>query len=274
MPIIYLIVDINPFLFMPLISAVIITLNEQDFIGRCLESLEGIADEIIVVDSFSTDSTEEICKKFNVRFIRHEFEGYVEQKNYALSLAGNQHVLSLDADEALSEELRKSILNIKEKFDYDGYRFNRLNNYCGQWIKHSRLYPDRQLRLFDSSKGRWMGPNPHDKFRMDKGARVCRLKGNLLHWYYSSFEEHLDKINRFSTISATEYYKAGKKAGLLTATIHRWWSFFRSYILCAGFLDGYIGYAGCSLTSYSSFLKYAKLRELNKKKRDNKNNRP
>jgi glycosyltransferase involved in cell wall biosynthesis len=256
---------------MPPISAVIITLNEQDFIGRCLTSLEGIADEIIVVDSFSADSTEEICKKFNVRFIKHEFEGYVEQKNYALSLARYQHILSLDGDEALSEELKKSILKIKDRFEYDGYKFNRLNNYCGKWIRHSRWYPDRQLRLFDSSKGRWVGLNSHDKFRMDRGTRVKRLKGNLFHWCYISFEEHLDKINRFSTISANEYFKAGKKAGLLTAPVHRWWSFFRSYFLWAGFLDGYYGYISCSLTAYTSFLKYAKLRKLNKHKQVDKN---
>jgi glycosyltransferase involved in cell wall biosynthesis len=256
---------------MPFISAVIITFNEQDFIGRCLSSLEGIADEIIVVDSFSTDSTEEVCKKYNVKFIKHEFEGYVEQKNYALSLAGYQHILSLDADEALGEELKESILKIKERFEYDGYLFNRRHNYCGQWLNHSGWYPDRQLRLFDSTKGRWMGPNPHDKFRMNKGARVGRLKGDLYHWNHLSFEEHMDKMNRFSTISANEYFKAGRKAGLLTAAAHGWWSFFRSYILRAGFLDGYVGYVNCSINAYASFLKYVKLRRLKKQKQVNKN---
>jgi glycosyltransferase involved in cell wall biosynthesis len=249
---------------MPAISAVIITFNEQDFIGKCLASLEGVADEIVVVDSNSTDSTEEICKSFNVRFIRHEFEGYVEQKNYALTHASNIHVLSLDGDEALSEELRSSILKVKENFEYDGYYFNRFNNYCGKWIRHSRWYPDRHLRLFNKTKGKWVGPNPHDKFRMNPGSGISRLKGNLNHWIYGSVEEHLEKINRFSTISADEYFKAGKKAGPLTATIHMTWSFFRSYFICAGFLDGYYGYLSCSITAYASFLKYAKLRRLNK----------
>jgi len=249
---------------MPAISAVIITYNEQDFIGRCLASLDGIADEIIVVDSYSTDSTEEICKSFKVRFIRHEFEGYSEQKNYALTLASFPHVLSLDGDEALSEELKSSILKVKDEFKYDGYFFNRFNNYCGKWIKHSRWYPDRHLRLFDKTKGRWIGPNPHDKFRMNKGSNVSRLKGNLNHWIYTSVEEHLEKMNRFSTISAGEYFKAGRKAGPLTATIHMTWSFFRSYVIYAGFLDGYAGYLSCSITAYTSFLKYAKLRRLNK----------
>ncbi len=247
---------------MPKISAVIITFNEEKYIDRCLVSLEGIADEIIVVDSFSTDSTEEVCSKFNVKFSRHPFEGYVEQKNYALSLAGYPHVLALDADEALSDELKKSILEIKNRFDYDGYIFNRLNNYCGKWIKHSRWYPDRHLRLFDSTKGKWVGPNPHDRFRLNPGSKVTRLKGNLNHWYYASFEEHLDKVNRFSTISANEYFKAGRKAWPLTAHLHMVWSFFRSYVLNAGFLDGYLGYSGCLITAMGSFLKYSKLRRL------------
>ena len=247
---------------MPEISAVVITYNEELFIGKCLESLADIADEIIVVDSYSTDSTEEICNKYNVRFIKHEFEGYVEQKNFAISLASWPYVLSLDGDEALSEDLKKSILKIRENFEYDGYYFNRLTNYCGKWIKHSRWYPDKQLRLFNSTRGKWMGPNPHDKFRLNPGCRTTRLKGDLFHWYYSSIEEHVDKVNRFTTISANEYFKAGRKSGPCTATFHMIWSFFRSYILRAGFLDGYLGFTACSITAWASFLKYEKLRRL------------
>lgn len=247
---------------MPQISAVIIAYNEHDYIGRCLSSLEGISDEIIVVDSFSTDSTESICKNFNVKFFKHHFEGYFEQKNYALSLASCQYVLSLDADEAVSEELKESIIKIKDNLEYDGYIVNRLQNYCGRWIKHSRWYPDRHLRLFNKSCGSWEGPNPHDRFIMKPGCRVARIKGDLLHWNYASIEEHIDKINKFSTISAAEYFKEGKRAWICTATIHTIWSFFRSYILCAGFLEGQLGYVSCSITAYATFLKYSKLRKL------------
>lgn len=253
---------------MPKISAVIIAFNEEQYIEKCLASLEGIADEIVVVDSFSTDHTEDICGKFNVRFNKHEFEGYVEQKNYALSLAAFPYVLSLDADEALSDELKKSILKIKDNFIYDGYILNRLNNYCGKWIKHSRCYPDKHLRLFNPTKGKWIGPNPHDMFKMNPGSKVTRLKGDIYHWYSASIEEHWDKVNLFSTISANEYFKAGRKSGPLTAHMHMVWSFFRSYILNAGFLDGYLGYTGCSITAMSSFLKYSKLRRLNSQSKE------
>jgi glycosyltransferase involved in cell wall biosynthesis len=253
------------------ISAVIITYNEEQHIGNCLLSLKSVADEIVVVDSFSTDGTEEICMKHNVKFVKHKFEGYVEQKNFALTQATYSHVLSLDADEVLSEELIKSILKVKEKFTSDGYIFNRFNNYCGHWMKYSGLYPDKQLRLFDSGKGRWTGPNPHDKFILNKGSKSCKIKGDLLHWNFDTYKEHIEKINKFSTIGALEAFKAGRKAGFLTATAHKWWSFFRSYILGAGFLDGYDGYISCSINAYSSFLKYAKLRKLNRLQRDNKN---
>jgi glycosyltransferase involved in cell wall biosynthesis len=246
------------------ISAVIITFNEEKYIGRCIDSLEGIADEIIVVDSYSTDNTREVCVSRGVKFCSHVFEGYVEQKNYAVTLATFQWVLSLDADEALSGELRNSILRIRENPEYDGYIFNRMNRYCGRWIKHSRWYPDRHLRLFDSTKGKWTGPNPHDRFSLNPGCRTRRLKGDILHIFYDSLEEHIEKVNRFSSISASEYFKAGRKAGPFTAHLHMVWSFVRSYILNAGFLDGYYGYAGCMITAVGSFLKYSKLRIMMK----------
>lgn len=245
------------------ISAVIITFNEESYIGKCLESLKDLADEIVVIDSFSTDATEEICRKYNVRFISHAFEGYVEQKNYAVSQAKYRHVLSLDADEALSEELKKSILEIKDNIVYDGYYVNRRNNYCGKWMIQSPFIPDRHMRLFDSSKGRWKGINPHDKFRLDPGTKCKKLKGFLLHWNYASFDEHRDRMKRYSDITAAEYFKNGKKTGPFTGLLHMIWRFFRAYIIEGGFLNGYKGFVFCKVTAWSSFLKYSKLRQLN-----------
>lgn len=251
---------------MPKISAVIITFNEEQFIEKCLSSLNGIADEIVVVDSFSTDATEDICKKYNTRFIKHSFEGFRDQKNYALKLASYKHIISLDADEALSDKLRESILAIKDKdkWEYDGYRFNRRSNYCGTWIKHSEWYPDRQLRLFYSDHGKWGELNLHEKFMMSNGATIGHLKGDLLHWPFTSKKDHLDKMEKYSQIGAEEFHKAGKKANLFTPYIHLIWGFFRSYIIRGGFLDGYNGYRICSLYAKSTFNKYKRLRHLNK----------
>ena len=249
---------------MPKISAVIITYNEELFIDKCLASIYGIADEIVVVDSFSTDATEDICKKYNVRFIKHEFEGYRDQKNFALKLATYKNILSLDADEALSDRLRESVLAIKDKWDYDGYLFNRRNYYCGRWIRHSQWYPDRQLRLFYSDHGKWGELNLHERFIMSNGATVGKLKGDLLHWPFSSIQDHIDKMDKFSLIGAEEFHKAGKKANIFTPYIHFIWGFFRSYIIKGGFLDGHNGFLICSLYAKSAFNKYKKLRLLNK----------
>lgn len=249
---------------MPKISAVVITYNEELFIDKCLASLEGIADEIVVVDSFSTDGTEEICKKYNVRFFKHAFEGFKDQKNYAVQLASYKNILSLDADEALSEKLRESILAIKDKWEFEGYLFNRRNNYCGKWIQHSGWYPDRQLRLFYADHGKWGELNLHEKFMMSNGARVGKLKGDLLHWPFTSRQDHLDKMGKYSLIGAMEFHLAGRKANFFTPYIHFIWGFFRTYIIRGGFLDGHNGYLICSLYAKSAFNKYKKLRVLNR----------
>src|SRR6516225_8076489 len=145
------------------VSIVIITFNEEKNIRRCLESVKEIADEIVVVDSLSTDHTKSICKEFGVRFIEQKFLGYIEQKNFALDQAKYDYVLSLDADEAISKELVKSIQEVKQNPESDGYRMNRLTNFCGKWIKHGSWYPDTKLRVFNRKKARWGGINPHDK---------------------------------------------------------------------------------------------------------------
>jgi glycosyltransferase involved in cell wall biosynthesis len=247
---------------MPKISAVIITYNEEEFIDKCLASLQGIADEIVVVDSFSTDGTEEICKKYNARFVKHPFEGFRDQKNYALKLATYKNILSLDADEALSDKLRESILAIKDNWHYDAYLFNRKNIYCGKWIRFSEWYPDRQLRLFYADHGKWGELNLHEKFLMSNGATIGKLRGDLLHSAYISYDDHTSKMEKYTFIGATEFYKAGKKANLLTPYIHLIWGFFRSYIIKGGFLDGRYGYRICSMYAKSAFKKYKKLREL------------
>ncbi len=248
---------------MPKISAVIIALNEERYIGTCIESLQGVADEILVVDSHSTDKTEEVCNKFNVRFIRHPFEGYKDQKNWAMNQAANPWVLSLDADEALSPELKESILNVKKSPKFNGYYMNRRNNYCGKWLGHSEWYPNRVLRLFEKSHGKWCGYNIHEKFRMYHGSSTGRLSGDILHWNFETFQEHYDKMEKFSTTAACEYFTSGRKSHFLTPVIHMSWCFIRSYVIGAGFLDGYHGYKISSINAYGCYLKWVKLRDLN-----------
>ncbi len=244
------------------LSAVIITYNEEEHLEKCLSSLIDVADEIIVVDSFSTDKTPDICKAFNVTFHQHSFEGYIEQKNYAVSLANNDHILSLDGDEALSETLKTSILKVKENWPFDGYYCNRLNNYCGQWIKHSDWYPDRKLRLFKKGCGSWKGINPHDQYTLDKNAKSGKLKGDLFHWIYRDYSEHNLKVERFSTIAANAYFKLGKKSSILKILFRPTWAFFKAYFLRLGFLDGLNGLIICVQTYNVTFLKYVKLYNL------------
>lgn len=247
------------------LSAVIITFNEEEHLEKCLSSLIGIVDEIVVVDSFSTDSTLSICKKFGVKVIAQKFLGYKEQKNFAIRQAKFDHIISLDGDEALSDELKSSILKVKENWQYDAYYFHRKNNYCGQWIHHSDWYPDKKIRLFKKGSGSWKGINPHDTYVLNKRSRLGFLKGDLLHWIYNSYSEHNKKIERFSSIAAQEYYNLGKTSSVWKIFYRSFWAFFKAYILRRGFLDGFNGFVICWQTGHVTFLKYSKLRELNRK---------
>ncbi|MEI7596345.1 MAG: glycosyltransferase family 2 protein [Bacteroidota bacterium] len=242
------------------ISAVIITFNEEKNIERCLNSLVGIADDIVVVDSFSKDRTKEICLEKGARFIEHAFEGHIEQKNWAITQAKYPHVLSLDADEELSEELKKSILEAKNNWLFDAYSMNRLTNYCGNWIKHCGWYPDTKLRLWDSRKGSWGGTNPHDKYIMNENCSEDHLKGDLFHYSFYTIDQHLQQINKFSDISSKALFNKGVKSSFLKSIYKPMAKFIRNYIIKMGFLDGYYGYVICRLSAYSTFLKYVKLK--------------
>ncbi|WP_179352631.1 glycosyltransferase family 2 protein [Winogradskyella vidalii] len=248
------------------LSGVIITFNEERNIEQCLQSLVHVVDEIVVVDSFSTDNTKAICERFNVTFIEQKFLGYIEQKNFALSQARYDHVVSLDGDEALSETLQKSILNLKTNWKFDGYFANRFNNFCGQWIKHSDWYPNKKLRVFDRRKAEWQGINPHDNVQLyDKNSKAGHLKGDILHKTYQSYSEFNQKTEYFSTIAAQAYFDKNKKAPVWKIIWNPSWAFFKSYILKRGFLDGLNGFVIGVQTANITFLKYSKLRELHKK---------
>ena len=247
-------------------SVVIITFNEEKNIGRCLESVKGIADEIIVVDSLSTDGTKAICIEHGVTFIEQPFLGYTEQKNFALNRASHDYVLSLDADECLTEELRKSILAEKQKgFTFDCYRMNRLSSFCGQWIKHGTWYPDRKIRLINRKKGQWGGVNPHDKIEMQAGTSMKQLRGDMLHYTYDSIDQIMAQTNKFTTIQSQAMYERGKRANLIKIVINPFIAFISGYIIKRGFLDGYNGFIIARYASHATLAKYAKLLHLQRK---------
>ncbi len=252
------------------LSVTIITYNEEKNIERCLQSVLEVADDIVVVDSFSTDKTEEICSRYPVRFIQHAFEGHIEQKNWAISQAKYPHVLSLDADEALSEVLKQSIITVKHDWQADGYTMDRLTNYCGKWIKHCGWYPDTKLRLVDSRKGSWGGMNPHDKYLMEKGAAIWHLEGDLLHYSYYTIAQHVDQIQKFTTINARMKHQKNKHIPVGMVILRFFHAFIKKYFFKLGFLDGYYGYVISVLSAYTTFVKDIKLRELNKKGKGNK----
>ena len=245
------------------ISVVIITFNEARNIGRCLNSVQDIADEVLVIDSFSTDKTEAICRSKGARFIQHPFGGHIEQKNVALAQAQHDFILSLDADEALDDTLKRAILEVKQSpAPASAYTMNRLTNYCGQWIRHSGWYPDRKLRLFDRRLGRWGGQNPHDRVEMHAHVEGKHLSGDLHHYSYYAVAEHWQRAERYATIAAQAMYKHGQRSTIF----HRWVSpafkFLRNYILKAGFLDGRAGWTICRIAAVETWWKYQKLKEM------------
>lgn len=249
------------------ISAVIITFNEEKNIARCIKSLVEIVDEIIVVDSFSEDNTIEIADKLGAKVFKQKFLGHIEQKNYAKNLASNNWIISLDADEEISKELKKSILSIKDNLDeFDGYKFNRLTNYCGKWIKHCGWYPDTKLRIFKKDIGAWGGKNPHDKFITPANSNIKHLTGDLLHYSFYTKQQHLEQIHKFSTIAAQSYFEKGKKSNLLKLIFSPLSKFVRNYIIKLGFLDGIFGFRICRLSAYATYLKYVKLKNIQKSK--------
>jgi glycosyltransferase involved in cell wall biosynthesis len=222
-----------------------------------------VADEIVVLDSFSTDKTREICEKHGVKFFQHAFDGHIQQKNRAVTYATYPHVLSLDADEALDPVLSRSILKVKKNFSKDGYYMNRLTNYCGHWVKHCGWYPDTKLRLWDSRKGQWTGLNPHDKYEMFEGDKnTGHLKGDILHYSYYSVEDHYRQVEYFTSISAKAYFEKGKKAPAFKMILNPVAKFIHHYLLHLGFLDGKAGFLISKISAYATYLKYKKLKQL------------
>jgi len=244
------------------ISAVVMTFNEEQNITACLQSIGEVADELLVVDSFSTDDTVSLAERSGARVIQHPFGGYVEQRAYSIAQAAHDYVLVLDADERLSDELRSSIAAIKNTWPADCYWCNRLTYFGDRWIRHGAWYPDRKMRLFDRRKHQMGGINPHDRLEPVPGAGQQRLRGNILHYTNENLEDRARTINKFSTIAARAFHERGVKGSIGRILFKPFIRFFTEYFLKRGFLDGFPGFAIARSSSYYVFLREAKLMEL------------
>lgn len=251
----------------PGISACIITFNEESNIEACLESVAWV-EEIIVVDSLSTDATVERCRRFTDKVFLKEWQGHVRQKNYALQFASHEWVLCLDADERVTAELRKEIEEhlVHDQERIDGYIFPRHSYYLGRWINHGGWYPDYKLRLFKRSKGHWGGKDPHDRVILE-GA-TAYLSADLHHYVYRNLSHQLKTVDSFSSITASMLNAEGASFSLLSLIFRPLGKFIGTYCIKGGFRDGIPGFIIAVASSFYVFLRCAKLWELQRQNRD------
>lgn len=243
------------FSFQMQITVVIIARNEARNIGRCLASLEGVADEVIVLDGHSTDETPAICRAHGARVIDQDWLGYSATKNLGNDMAAHPYILSMDADEALNDELRKAILAVKDSPN-GAYSFNRLAFYCGKPIRHGGWYPDVKVRLFPRGHARWEGAFVHEELRVDAGVPVTHLAGDLLHYTYYSVEEHRERARKYAGLAAERLRGRGQAGLVLKAIFSPAWRFFQMYCLKLGFLDGWRGWRIATITAREVGWKY------------------
>jgi glycosyltransferase involved in cell wall biosynthesis len=247
------------------ISAVIITFNEEKNIADAIESVAW-ADEIIVVDSESSDQTREIATASGAKVLTRKWEGFASQKQFAVDQAENDWILSLDADERVSSQLREHILALKNSgFLADGYKIPRLSIYMGRPIRHGGWYPDRQLRLFNRKKGRWKDVLIHESFKMNDGVQTSSLEGDILHYTVENAGHHHRMIGeRYAPLAAKQMFDNGRRTSPLKIAIAGPSAFIRTYFLKAGFLDGLPGFVIAKFAAHHAFLKHVILWELQK----------
>jgi glycosyltransferase involved in cell wall biosynthesis len=243
---------------MTAISACIISYNEEKKIENCLKSLDGVVDEIVVVDSLSEDRTVEITSKYTDKIFHQKFLGHVRQKNLSVDKAQNDWILSLDCDEQLSSRLKQSIIDVKDDLDsHDAYKMARKTYYVNRWLNHC-WYPDIKVRLFNRKKAHWGGTDPHDKVLVN-GGDIKLLPGDILHYSFDSISAHIQTLDKFTDIAAREIINSGKKVTLLSAISRSLWMFNRMYFLKLGFLDGLAGFVASVISSGHVFVKYTKV---------------
>lgn len=242
------------------LSVSIIAKNEERRIGRCLASVQGWCDEIVVVLNDTTDATESICRAYGAEVYYRDWSGFKDQKNYAASLCHGDWILSLDADEAVSDELKQQIRQfVAAPGNFHGLRFPRKTRFMGRWITHGLWYPDLSLRLYRRGQGEWVGEQYHERLAVDGPIR--RVRGDLLHFSYESINQQMAKLALYTDMFAEAQIKAGRSAGPLKALLRASWGFFRHYILKRGFLDGFPGLFIGVLQFWYVFVKYSKIIE-------------
>ena len=262
-----------------MISAVIITYNEEHIIARSIDSLRRVVDEVIVIDSFSTDRTIEICKEKGAVVLQNKFVGYKTQKNFAVSKAKYEWILSIDADEVLSNELIDSLLKWRKnhKFSNDvssqpslpaGYFVSRRTDYCGKWVNFGGWYPDKKLRLFNRNVGQWSGRNVHEVVKIKEGFSTSFLKGDLLHYSINEPAELLRKLYTYSEMGARFMNEEGRSTSLIEAIYRSAFRWLRQTFFQLGFLDGMLGLKIAKQNTLATFWKYRRLDFINKGEKD------
>lgn len=249
------------------VSAVIITKNEAHIIGTTLASLDTVVDEVIVVDSGSTDATISICRQYGAKVIETGWDGYGANKNKGIDAAKNDWILNIDADEALDEILRQSIQQVRLQDENTVYEFNFKNFFCGKWIRYGEWAGDKHVRLFNRKKVRWNSAAVHEGLTIDSNTVAVQLKGNILHYTTKDMDEYIAKTISYAKLNAQKYFAQGKKAGFFKLRVSPGLNFLQHYVLRLGFLDGWEGYLIARTTGWYTFLKYSFLKELYRKQK-------
>lgn len=251
------------------LSVTIITFNEEDRLEDALKSCEGVADEIVVLDSYSTDNTLQIAEKYGARIFKNKFEDYGSQKNLVIHHAQFPWILNLDADERISPQLKEEILKLKPLDDpevpADGFMIKRKTSYLGRWITHSGWYPDRKLRLFKKDKSRWHG-RIHERLELDGITR--HMEGDIYHYTYRNITDHINRLNRYSHMQAKDIADKKKKLLYLRVLLMPPITFIRFYFWKLGILDGLPGFVIALVSSWGTAMKYLKAIELKREQRN------
>ncbi len=248
------------------ISAVIITFNEERNIKRCIESLLPVMDEIIIIDSFSTDRTKELCLSYPVVFKEKSWEGYSDAKNFGNSLAKYEFIFSIDADESISEDLQNELILLKSQKIKGNYSVNRLTNYCNHWIYYSGWFPDWKTRLFSKEISYWNNEIVHEELVHSLKIESTQLSGLLYHYSYYSHQQHKEKADKYSLLTARKYFEQKKTVSVISPYLSACSRFLSMYILKRGFLDGYSGFMIAKISAQSNIVKYKELLRLYREK--------